>query len=319
MRRLAVVPLLACALLTPAALHASCGSESCPVDHLSRWSDSPFSFEMTYQYIDQDQPRTGTEDASVGQIPRDHDEIRTLNRMTTARATYQRTGAWSMSAALPWVDRYHEHIHNDVGGAEVERFNYSGLGDLEVALHRTLGSRESRRRAFLSAGVKMPTGDTHVPNEEGEQPEPAARPGSGAWGALAGAGVEWQLGGNAEESRSIPLRLSVTGRYNGHGTDDYRIGPELQAHLGTEYPIVRSLALLAQANVRVRGEDDVAASGVNEADTGGAVMYLSPGVRAAVSRRASIYALVQLPVYQRVNGIQVVSDGNLYVGVTGGF
>jgi hypothetical protein len=239
--------------------------------------------------------------------------------MTTARATYQWAGAWSLSAALPWVDRYHEHIHNDVGGSEVERFNYSGLGDLEVALHRTLGPSESRRRAFLSAGMKMPTGDTHVPNEEGEQPEPAARPGSGAWGALAGAGVEWQLGGSAEESRSIPLRLSVTGRYNGHGTDDYRIGPELQAHLGTEYPIVRSLALLAQANFRVRGQDDVAASGVNEADTGSTVMYLSPGVRAAVSRQASIYALVQLPVYQRVNGIQVVSDGNLYVGVTGGF
>jgi len=31
-----------------------------------------------------------------------------------------------------------------------------------------------------------------------------------------------------------------------------------------------------------------------------------------------IYGLVQIPVYQRVNGIQLVSDANLYLGVTGG-
>ena len=165
----------------------------------------------------------------------------------------------------------------------------------------------------------MPTGDTKVPNEEGDQPEPAARPGSGSWDVLAGMGVEWQMGGASEQSHVIPLRLSVTGRYNGFGTDDYRVGPEVQAHVGTEYSLMRSFALLAQANFRVRGQDDVGSSGVNEADTGGTVLYLSPGVRAAVSPRASIYALVQLPVYQRVNGIQVVSDGNLYVGVSGGF
>ena len=29
-----------------------------------------------------------------------------------------------------------------------------------------------------------------------------------------------------------------------------------------------------------------------------------------------LYGLVQIPVYQRVNGIQLVSDTNLYVGVT---
>ena len=300
--------------LMPASLWASCGSESCPLDHMSRWTENPFSFEVTYQYIDQDQPKIGTEDATVGEIQRHHDEVRTLNRMTTARAVY-RPGAWSFTASIPWVDRYHEHIHHDLGEDEVERFNYSGIGDLEVATLRSFGGGESRRRGFVSAGVKMPTGDTSVPNEDGDQPEPAARPGSGSWDALAGMGVEWQLG----ESRAVPLRLSVTGRYNGFGTEDYRIGPEVQAHLGTEYPLMRSLSLLAQANFRVRGQDDVGSSGVNEEDTGGTMLFLSPGVRASVSHAASLYALVQIPVYQRVNGIQIVSDGNLYVGMSRAF
>ena len=305
------------AVVVPAWAWASCGSESCPLDHMSRWSENPFSLEVTYQYIDQDQPKIGTEDASVGEIQRQHDEVRTLNRMTTARAVYRPASAWSFTASLPWVDRYHEHIHHQLGEDEVERFNYSGIGDLEVATLRSFGGGESRRRGFVSAGVKMPTGDTSVPNEDGDQPEPAARPGSGSWDVLAGMGVEWQLTRSPE--RMVPLRLSVTGRYNGFGTDDYRIGPEMQAHLGTEYPVMRSLSLLAQANLRIRGQDDVGSSGVNEEDTGGTMVFLSPGVRAAVSKMASVYALVQIPVYQRVNGIQIVSDGNLYVGMSRAF
>lgn len=321
MRRLVVVMSVGFVSLAfaPASLWASCGSESCPLDHMGRWSENPLSFEVTYQYIDQDQPKIGTEDAEVGEIQRDHDEVRTLNRMTTARVVYRPATAWSFSASLPWVDRYHEHIHHEAGEDIVERFNYSGIGDLEVATLRSFGGGESRRRGFVSAGVKMPTGDTSVPNEDGDQPEPAARPGSGSWDVLAGLGMEWQLGSATEGERMVPLRLSVTGRYNGFGTEDYRIGPEVQAHLGTEYPLMRSMSLLAQANLRIRGQDDVGSSGVNEEDTGGTMVFLSPGVRAAVSHAASVYALVQIPVYQRVNGIQIVSDGNLYVGLSRAF
>lgn len=299
----------------PTVSEASCGAESCPLDHASRWSEQPFTFELSYQYLDQDQPRTGTEDTEVGAIPRHHDEVRTLNRITTARAGY-RTGAWSLGASLPFVDRDHAHIHHHAGEEILEQWSYSGLGDLEVVGFRSFDSET--RRIFASAGLKMPTGDTSVPNEQGDQPEPAARPGTGSWDAMAGFGVEWLVAGTGEYERPIPLRLSVTGRWNGYGVEDYRIGPEAQVHLASEYPVSERFALLGQANFRVKGKDDVAESGVEEEDTGGSVLYLSPGVRVAVSPGASLYGLVQIPAYQRVNGIQVVSEANLYVGVTGG-
>jgi hypothetical protein len=302
----------------PSPSRASCGSESCPLDHASRWSEQPFSFELSYQYLDQDQPRMDTEDTDVGAIPRHHDEVRTLNRITTARAAY-RSGEWSVGAALPFVDRYHAHVHHHGGEEILETWDYSGLGDLELVGFRSFTSGDERRY-FVSAGVKMPTGDTSVPNETGAQPEPAARPGTGSWDFMAGLGTEWLFAapGSGDLERTIPLRLSVTGKWNGYGTEDYRVGPEAQFHLASEYPISTRFALLGQANFRVRGKDDVAASGVEEQDTGGSVLYLSPGVRVAVSPGASIYGLVQLPAYQRVNGIQVVSEANLYVGVTGG-
>ena len=316
------VVLAAIAAANPMRSFASCGSESCPLDHASRWSERPFTFELSYQYLDQDQPRTGTDDSEVGAIPRHHDEVRTLNRITTARAGFRR-GTWSLGATLPFVDRYHAHIHNHDGEKILDEWNYSGLGDLEVVALRTFDPNEGKLsifgnvRTFVSAGVKMPTGDTSVPNEEGDQPEPAARPGTGSWDVLAGLGLEW-VGHPWSDDRDMPLRVSVTGRWNGYGTEDYRVGPELQVHLATEYPVNARVAVLGQANFRAKGKDDVADSGVEEEDTGGTVLYLSPGARYTVSSRASIYGLVQLPAYQRVNGIQVVSEANLYVGVTGG-
>jgi hypothetical protein len=301
----------------PAPSRASCGSESCPLDHASRWSEQPFTFEVSYQYLDQDQPRMGTDDTEVGAIPRHHDEVRTLNRITTARAAY-RTGPWSLGASMPFVDRYHAHIHHHGGEEILEEWNYSGLGDLEVVGFRSFDTED--HHFFASAGLKMPTGDTNVPNETGDQPEPAARPGTGSWDFLAGLGAQWLFPVSRGEGveMSVPLRLSLTGRVNGIGTEDYRIGPEAQVHLASEYPLSTRFALLGQANFRIKGKDDVASSGVEEEDTGSSVLYLSPGVRFSMTPRASVYALVQLPAYQRVNGIQVVSEANLYVGVSGG-
>ncbi len=141
-----------------------------------RLSETPFSFEVSYQYIDQNQPRVGNDYVSVGAISRHHDEIRTLNRATTGRATYRFANAWSVSAALPYIERFHAHIHNRLGVPEYERWEYNGIGDLEVDGLRAFGGGQSRSRYFATIGVKMPSGVTDVRNEEGDQPEPAARP-----------------------------------------------------------------------------------------------------------------------------------------------
>jgi len=167
-RRLAL--LWAAALALPAAAFASCGAENCPLDHASRWSEAPFSFEVSYQYIDQDQPRVGSDDAAVGALPRNHDEIRTLNRATTARATYRFARVWSVSAALPYIERFHAHIHNRLGVPEYERWDYNGIGDLEFSGLRAFGGSESRSRYFTTLGVKTPTGVTEVKNETGTSP-----------------------------------------------------------------------------------------------------------------------------------------------------
>jgi hypothetical protein len=286
------------------------------VDHAARWDESRLSLEVTQQYIDQDQPRVGTDDSFVGAIPAHHDEVRTVNRITTARASYRPGGAWSLSAALPFVNRTHEHIHNHMGVPHYQRWNYNGVGDLEATALRQISSGPDAAY-FVSVGVKAPTGVTEVEEVDGDQPEPSARPGAGSWGVLAGIGAEWRVRGpRLPGGEDLPVRANLYGEWSGRGTDRYRVGTEVTAHLGTEVPVHRSASVLLQTNLRIRAKDDVGNFHAEEGNTGGTAVYLTPGLRVSAGTRTSFYSLIQLPVYQRVNGIQIVSGSNLYFGVS---
>jgi len=293
---------------------ASCGAENCPLDQPARWDEASLNFEVSQQYIDQDQPRIGTEDAVVGQISSHEDEVRTVNRITLGRASYSWSPAWTASVSLPYVDRTHEHIHNHLGEPEYLRWNYHGIGDLETVVTRRMGMAGAR--GFVTAGVKAPTGLRNVEEIDGDQPEPTARPGTGSWDFMGGLGAEWRLHVMAFHDRGgMPLRASVNGRWNTRGTERYRVGSEFTAHIATEAPVVSWGTLLLQTNLRVHAKDDVGETDAEAGNTGGTALYVSPGLRVG-GRGTFLYGLVQIPVYQRVNGIQLVSDTNLYVGVT---
>ncbi len=320
---LALFPILLTFLTTagagPAA--ASCGCEFCPLDPGSQWHEARFSFDLSQQYIDQNQPRVGSENAAVGAIPSAHDEIRTVNRATTAGLAYRPSPGWTLSATLPWVSRFHEHIHHESpGGSELQRWSYTGFGDLQVlATHLFSLGGGTAPRCYVRLGGKAPTGRTHVPLVGGDAPEPASRPGTGSWDLLAGAGVEWRVAapGFSGAARTMPLRASVSGRVNGKGTEDYRVGSELEANVGTELPVAGPLSLQLQGNFRVRANDDVGQDVEDRpGNTGSTMAFVSPGLGFEIMPRTTVTGLVQVPVYQRVDGIQLVAKTNLFVGIT---
>jgi hypothetical protein len=118
---------------------------------------------------------------------------------------------------------------------------------------------------WLCGGVKVPTGNAHELSrgpdpEEGEVP---IQPGSGSTDVLLGA--TWQSGilretslqGMMGKTTLIPFLTSVSYRFNGRGTHDYRLGNELQLNAGSEYPISEGLHLLGQVNLRHREKDSV--------------------------------------------------------------
>jgi hypothetical protein len=117
-------------------------------------------------------------------------------------------------------------------------------------------------------------------------------------------------------SGTVPIRLSFMGRANGRGTERYRVGSELQTNLGLSYPVTRTIEAMLSGDFRVRAKDDPGGTDAEAGHTGGTWAFVSPGLRVNVTGKTAFYGIVQLPAYQRVNGINLVSDFNLYLGVT---
>ncbi|MEA2238343.1 MAG: hypothetical protein QOC81_3067 [Thermoanaerobaculia bacterium] len=305
---------------------ASCGSSSCPIDlHALLFDAGRFSLDLSFQYIDQDQPRIGSRRAHVGEIASDHDEIRTINRLASLQLNYALNERVQLAVTLPYVSRSHEHF--DEQNAEIERWNFAKAGDAVVQGRLRLFQSEglSHSSIWLTGGAKLGTGSRHETANSGEDAEVTIAPGSGSTDALFGvtyqSGVvrETTLAGEMGHSTLIPFFIALNGRLNGRGTNDYRRGHEIQLNAGTEYPLSNTIHLLAQLNGRIMGKDDVGQTDENRDLTGGRFVYLSPGLRVLLGHEMSVYAFAQLPVYQRVNGLQLTSKANYVAGVRKSF
>lgn len=309
MRTRLLVSVLWLSLYAASAL-ASCGSSSCPLDlhALGLVDNSRLVLDLSFQYIDQDHLRR-----QRGNFDIEHDELRTINRLTTFQLTTRVTPRLQLSLTAPFVSRTHEHIERASG--EFEQWRFGAFGDAAVqARYR------ATQRLWLSAGVKLPTGVRHETNGD-EEAEVTIQPGTGSrdlilgvtyqGGTVRNAGVAGPMGNAA----LIPFFASATYRRNGRGTYGYARGDEVQLSAGSEVPVTAALHIIGQVNVRHTEKDDVGATGENPALTGGTQLYVSPGLRLLAGGGASFYGYVQVPVVQRVNGVQLVSRRNFLVGI----
>jgi hypothetical protein len=307
-------------LLHPTMLRASCGAEDCPLTlRGTHGAGQPFSFDLSYQYIDQDRIQIGTHSGAVGELPSPEDEVRTVSRTATALGQMRLSDRLGLTASLPMIDRSHTHIANEEGGPSVLRhWNYSGLGDLTLlGQFQVLGAGHSTVLS-VQIGARLPTGRRHVDAVDGDEPEPPARPGTGSFDGLAGFHLMRMvsLRGFGQRTSEVPLFASVLGRVNGRGTEEYRLGNELQVNLGGSYPLTPALQILAQVNGRFRGMDDPGRTDALRDNTGGTWIYGSPGLRVQIAPAIAAYGYVQLPVYERVNRIQLVAPSHWVFGTT---
>jgi hypothetical protein len=342
-RLLLAVMLPAGMFLAPPEGAASCGAESCALDNLATFGRARrWSFEVAFQTIDQDQPRIGTRDATVGEIPGHHDEVRTRTHQVSLRAQLSLSPRWFLTALVPYQDRVHSHIVNEAGlPPELKTWEYQGFGDSWlIGSWTAAGSADPSTplTLVLQGGAKVPTGNPHVDPIGGEEPEPHVRLGTGSWDALVGGQAMHFFGAPTLSGTpsTLPVFASVMYTHTGRGTDDYKVGDMFDASTGTSYPLSERLRVLAQVNLRIRGRDesgvphDHAAHVLVEAaqqstpeeeaheiysNTGGTSLYLSPGLRFEAGGVA-LSTYFQAPLYQDVNGIQIVAPYHVWVGAT---
>jgi hypothetical protein len=303
-----------CALALDAS--ASCGASFCVVntDWVSQgaWTEPGLRFDLRYEHVDQDQPRSGTDKVSVGEIPKHHDEVETLNRNWVAMLDWNASPAWSLSAVLPSVDRDHFHIHNHRGEKIEDRWSLRGVGDLKViGRFRAAASADpaAPRSWGFTFGAKLPTGEYDQANGEGAVAERSLQPGTGTTDVIAGA---WFHGGAPVEGWT--WFALAQGQWATNEREGFKPGQQAQVDAGVRWAMGASAALLLQANYLYKGRDSGAAA--EPPDSGGQAFFASPGISWNLSRDAQLYAFLQVPLWQKVNGVQLTADWSALAGVS---
>jgi hypothetical protein len=271
-------------------------------DWASQGYDTLPGFEagLRFEYFSQSDLRSGTKsvDRAARSFPNDNEiQQRTLNRNTWLDLNYVIHPAWAVTLSVPFHDRFHTTIAE--GDTDISTSRASGLGDVRVlGRYQKFGTAHSFGLQF---GFKLPSGrfDQNFATgpQAGELLDRGLQLGTGTTDLLIGA--SWftrpmtNLGCFAQVMLDQPLAaragflpstsLTFSGGIRWLNTS--RFTPQLQLNVKTE--------------AREHGSE------ADSANSGGTIAYLSPGATAELTEQSNTFVFLQLPVYQRVNGLQL--------------
>lgn len=265
---------------------------------------------VRYEYFEQSDLRTGTGsvDRATLELPND-DEIqqRTVNRNTWLDLNYVANSSWAVSAQIPYHDRFHTTIAE--GDTAISTSDASGLGDVRI-LGRYQKSGMTRSYG-LQFGLKLPTGrfnqNFSAGPQAGELLDRGLQLGTGTTNLLFGVSLFGRplvnLGCFAQIMFEQPLAA--------------RAGflPSASANLSGGVRWLNSSRFTPQLQINLKSETREHGAEADTPNSGGTLAYLSPGVTAELSQSARAFVFVQLPVYQRVNGLQLEPRWLLSLGL----
>ena len=183
-------------------------------------------------------------------------------------------------------------------GEASDREASHGLGDAElfamIGLYRTAGMRPLAIGAIV--GGAAPTGSSDLRGRDGERLDAHLQPGTGAWSGTAGLSA-------ALTRHAGVLDASLLARRNGANAHGYRYGAALLYNAGFTSRAWRGTRLLTGVNGRLARRDRLE-DGTLGQNTGGAVTYLSPGLRWSGVAGLSLEGALQIPVAQSLFGDQ---------------
>lgn len=309
-------------ILSACSAQASCGSGVCAVN--SNWdehsiSQPGLSLDLRQSYSRADQLRSGSskiaaDTAFVGEV----ENLRTLTRITTLTADYTLDQNFGITALLPYISRDHSHNLGPYVGnvsAGVESFNAKALGDIKlVGRYRTALNEENHSGLGIKLGLKLATGRKDFTLDTGAIPNEATlQPGNGSTDLIVGAFCNQAAPGSALNwFAQATLQSSIK------HADAFRPGNQFNVDGGLRYNLGGGLNGLLQINGQWNAVDlggSAALTAAGEASSGGKSVSLTPGLSYAVANRTNVYALLQLPIYQSVNGEQLTASHSITIGI----
>lgn len=281
-------------ILAPGVVHAcACGCGVFDVGTSSMFpQDSGGTAFLGYDYEDQNRNWNGTSQASAA--GNDDKEIRTS--FFNAGLQYMFNSSWGVRTELPFAYRYFKTL-NDAG--RPVSTTWGSLGDIRVEGIYTGFSPELS--TGVTFGFKLPTGnDNYNPSVVDRD----TQIGSGSMDILLGSFHRGNLTENENWDWFTQVGLDVPVLIQA----GFRPGVELNTAAGIDYKgfslghVKISPVLQAIFSYRSANSGDAADS----EDSGYERLLISPGVEFHI-HPVKIYADVELPVFQNVNGNQLVA------------
>jgi hypothetical protein len=301
-------------LLVSAPVAKACGACGCTLN--SDWASQGYAgrpglrFDLRYDYFNQNQLRSGTKSVGRGSFdfPNDQEiQEKTINRNLTLTLDYSPTVDWGVAVVVPTFNRYHATIA--AGDTEPSFSQGNGLGDVRV-LSRYQGFTDDH---FIGVqfGVKLPTGGTKQTfnggAQAGEALDAGLQLGTGTTDLLLGVYAFGSLGQDWGCFGQVLFQKPMAEK-NG-----FKPGDGVNANFGLRYSGFSRVTPHLQVNVRAEGRE----SGINaDIDNSGATLaYLSPGLTFNISPKFQVYIFGQVPIVQRVNGLQLEPRSSVSLGL----
>lgn len=229
---------------------------------------------------------------------------------------YGGTRNLTLGVTLPILQR---RLRFDDAAGERRTITADGPGDLTLVGAYRFFRRDIERGtdqfSFLG-GLKLPSGatdieDSNLPRLQGgteRRLPPSLQLGSGSVDGIVG------LAAFINRDR-LSFYGDVQGKLNTEGAQDFRAGNQLHYDLSADHVLLpgRNMFLILELNgvFKARAEQNDRAV----RDSGGHVLFISPGIQYLPIPPLILEAGVQIPIFRDLNGHQLAPDWSLVVGL----
>lgn len=292
------------------------------------------SLQFTYSFTLMDRLKEGSSRSSLRDVINEGRFLTVPTRMEmtlyTLTAAYGFSPRFSAFVSIPYVRNTMDMATViDMGpdmGIEVMKDSMDpvkGIGDVTVmGLYRLYTDDEARPYdAFtVGIGVKTPTGSSTEKSESGRFVHAHMQPGTGSWDPLI----------SLIYTKTVnPFLFQADAAYqiSTRNSEGYKFGDSFSANLLGKYAATRHLNIsggvtylhLNRASDKEGKFTDLTSLLDDPANTGGDSIWVSPGIQLLPIRDCVIDIRAQFPVWQRVNGIQLVSSYRILLGLSYSF
>ncbi len=278
---------------------------------------------LRYQNVNQ---LTGADFSRVsGMHAHSHDSEMQL----TAAIAYGITDDLTLSISYPYRLLYGIKTHEE-DNSIIDGGNAIGLGDMTLlAKYRFLGGGENpckdgcgvescsnnHLQAALLAGIKMPTGQTNERDSDGFRLGADEQPGTGSWDPVMGLAFSLPVN-NFSFDASVTYRLSTQGIQQTTVGDTVNFNSAITYNFESYKVLGQNIQPAAVLEMNGIWQERVEYQGVKDNGHGGLVMFLSPGLRAAVNDYTVANFLIGFPIISDLNGTQPDTGIQLFAGLS---